>query len=98
MKDVDIEESKSFLDHVYLGCTQRTANPTRKSLDNTTKCSNPAFLLEQPTHYQDRDKHRTKTPATWKDMLENVWNCVANWQTRRQSNFSRFLVLVSTIT
>ena len=27
MKNVDIEEPTSFLDHVYLGCTQRECKP-----------------------------------------------------------------------
>ena len=30
MKDVDIEEPTSFLDHVYLGCTQRECKPNEK--------------------------------------------------------------------
>ena len=29
------------------------ANQTRKSLDNTEKCLNPVFVLEQPKNYQD---------------------------------------------
>ena len=32
-------------------------------------------------------------PTTWKDRLENAWNGIANWQTRRQSIYTRFLVL-----
>ena len=31
-------------------------------------------------------------------MLENAWNVIANWQTRKRSNFSRFPVFVWTIT
>ena len=27
MKNVDLDESTSFLDHVYLGCTQRECKP-----------------------------------------------------------------------
>ena len=30
MKDVDTEEPTSFLDHVYLGCTQRECKPNEK--------------------------------------------------------------------
>ena len=37
-------------------------------------------------------------PTTWKDMVENAWDGIANWQTRRQRNFSRFPILVWTIT
>ena len=34
-----------------------------------------------------------KRPTTWKDMLENAWNSIANWQTKRQSNYTRFPVI-----
>ena len=30
MKHVDLEEPTSFLDHVYLGCTQRECKPKRR--------------------------------------------------------------------
>ena len=39
-----------------------------------------------------------RDPATWEDMLENAWNGIANWHTRRLSNYTRFLVLAWTIT
>ena len=35
MKDVDLEEPTSFLDHVFLGCTQRECT---MSSDNVTNC------------------------------------------------------------
>ena len=41
---------------------------------------------------------RAKSPTTWKDVLENVWNGVANWKTRRQSNHTMFPVFVWTMT
>ena len=33
MKNVDIEEPTSFLDHVYLGCTQRERKPNEKFIE-----------------------------------------------------------------
>ena len=83
MKDVEIEKPTSFLDHVYSGCTQRE---TRKLLDTTTRCLNPVILLEQPRNYQDGTNFEQKLqrgPTTWKDMLENAWNGIANWQTKK---------------
>ena len=59
------------------------------------------FLLEQPRKNQDGTNHAQKNqrgPTTWKDMLENAWNGIANRQTRRQSNYTRFPVLVWTTT
>ena len=102
MKDVDILEPTSFLDHVYLECTQRECKPNENiMLDNTTRCLNPVFLLEQLSNYQDGTNLARKLqrgPTTWKDMLENAWSGDANWQTRRRSNHTRFLILVWTIT
>ena len=34
MRDVDLGEPTSFLDHVYLGCTQRESQTTKDILDN----------------------------------------------------------------
>ena len=76
-------------------------NQTRKFLDNTTRCLNPVFLLEQPRNYQGGTNlaHKLQRgPTTWKDMLENAWNGIANWQTKRRSNFSKFLTFVWKIT
>ena len=37
MKDVDIEEPPSFLDHVYLGCTQRECKSNEKIIGQYNK-------------------------------------------------------------
>ena len=34
MKDFDLEEPTSFLDHVYLGCTQRECQTSKDTVDN----------------------------------------------------------------
>ena len=34
MKDVDLGEPTSFLDHVYLGCTQRECQISKYIVDN----------------------------------------------------------------
>ena len=36
-KDMDIEEPTSFLDHVYLGCTQRECKPNEKIIGQYNK-------------------------------------------------------------
>ena len=33
-KEVDLGEPKSFLDHVYLGCTQRQCEISKDTVDN----------------------------------------------------------------
>ena len=37
MKNVDIDEPTSFLDHVYLGCTQRKCKPNEAIIERYTK-------------------------------------------------------------
>ena len=37
MKLVDLEESASFLDHVFLGCTQRECKPNESMVDEHRK-------------------------------------------------------------
>ena len=37
MKDVDIEEPTSCLDHVYLGCTQRECKPNDTIIEEDQK-------------------------------------------------------------
>ena len=47
MKVVDLGEPTSFLDHVYLGRTQRECKPNETIIEEDRKCSNHEFLLEQ---------------------------------------------------
>ena len=64
----------------------RCVNQTRKSLDNTTRCASPVFLMEQPKNYQDGKnvaRNLQRGHMTWKDMFENAWNDIANWQRRK---------------
>ena len=66
MQQVDLDEPNSFLDHEYLGCTQRECKP------KTEKCSNHEFLLEQLKNYQGGEsltQKRLRCPARWNDML-----------------------------
>ena len=102
MKDVDIEEPTSFFSITFTwDAFSGNANQTRKILDNTTRPDIPVFLLEQPRNYQDGTNLAQKLqrgPTTWKDILGNAWNGTANWQTKRRSNYTKFLIFVWTIT
>ena len=76
-------------------------NRTKTLSINIEKCSNHEFLIPQMKNYQDVRNFTQKLsrgPSTWKDMLENAWNSIVNWQTKRRSNYTRFPVLVWTIT
>ena len=79
MKIVDNDEPTSFLDHVYLGCTQRECKPTE-----TTSCTyNGVVLLYTRTcsnALRDIASWRTKRQSSSK----NVWNDSANWRTKME--------------
>ena len=72
----DLDEPTSFLDHVFLGCTQRDCKPNEIiSLKNTEKCSNHEVLLEQLENYQggkNLTQRWLRGPTAWKDMLQNA--------------------------
>ena len=96
MKDVDIEEPTSFLDHLYLGCTQRGCKPNEKIFGQYNKMSEYRISAGATEKLPGWDKPRAKTsacPTTWKDMLEKSWNGIANWQTRKQSICTKFQVV-----
>ena len=64
MKNVDLDEPTSFLDHMYLGCTQRECKPNEIIIEEyTEKCWDSEFLLEQLKNYQGRRKPHAKTVA-----------------------------------
>ena len=63
-------------------------------------CLNPIILLGQPRKFQDGTNIAQKLQrglTTWKDTLENAWNGIANWRTKRRSSYTKFLIFVWTI-
>ena len=89
MKNVDLDEPTSFLDRVYLGCTQRECKPNEIIFEEYQKNSNHEFLMEQLKNYQggtNLTQRRLRGPTTWKDMLKHALRGVANWRTERQGS------------
>ena len=82
MRNVDLDEPTSFLDHVYLGSTQRECNP------------NEIFVEQYKEMFESRmsagaqgGKNLTlkqlRGLTTWKNMLKHVWRDIASWQTKK---------------
>ena len=90
-KRVDLGEPKSFLDHVYMGCTQRECKPNEIILDqNTRKCSNHKFLLEELKNNQgggNLTQKLSRGPTTWKVRSKNAMKDLANWRIKRQNSY-----------
>ena len=92
MKMVDLGEPTSFLDHEYLGCSQRECKPNETILDECRKYSNHEFLLEQLKNCLGGRNHTQKLfcgLSTWKVMRRNAWKDIANLRRKRLNNFSK---------
>ena len=82
MKNVDLDEPTSFLDDVYLGCTQRECKPNEIISDEYRKCSNHEFLLNQLKNTRvGKTSRKDGRVVLWKDMRRSVKRYIVNWQT-----------------
>ena len=76
MKNVDLDEPVSFLDHDNLGCTQCECKPNEIFFEEFRKCSNHEFLLEQQKKLPWCAKLHAKTVAWSYDMEGHAKKCV----------------------
>ena len=80
LKNVDLDEPTSFLDHVHFGCTRRECKTNESIFDETEKCSNRESPPEQLKNYQG-GRNLTQTlsrgPTTWKVMGRSAWKDMA---------------------
>ena len=76
MKDVDMEEPTSFLDHVYLGCTQRACKPNEKIIGQYNKMFESLLSAGATEKLPGWDKPRAKTSAWSYDMEGHSRKCV----------------------
>ena len=93
-KEVDFGEPTSFLDHVYLGCTQRQCQISKDVLDNYKIFSNQGFLQWQQKIPETRQgnlmpKLPLRCPMTWKVMQRNAWNDVANCRAKTSQQWDK---------
>ena len=92
MKDVDLREPTSFLDHVYWRCTQRECQIS-KDIVNTYRC-----MFESRISTGAVEKYKKRKPRghlmpkrylhglmTWKVMQRNVWKEIANWRIKQRT-------------
>ena len=83
MKDVDLAEPTSFLDHVYLGCTQRECQISKDIVWKIDEvCSNQGFLLElwKIPETKATEKPDAETISSWSyDMEGQAKKCVERY-------------------
>ena len=90
MNDVDLGEPTSFLDHAFLGCTQRESKTSKDIVDNFRNMFETRISAGGKTNslIQRNLKHTfPHGPMIWKVMQRNAWKDIANWRTKRFNNF-----------
>ena len=98
-KEVDLGEPTSFLDHVYLGCTQRQCEVSQNIVDNYRTMFESRISAGDWKNY-----HSLKILVflhgrmTWWVMQRSVWNDIVSWQTRLHNNSTKYLLHASMTT
>ena len=90
-KEVDLGEPTSFLDYVYLGCSQRQCEISKTLLTITEPCLNREFpRVELKSFHTLRIFVFLRGTTIWKVMPRNVWNDFVSWQTGRLKNSTKY--------
>ena len=93
MKEDDLGEPTSFLDHVYLGCTQRECQTRKDIVDNyrnmfeskiSAGATEKSYLI-----LRSLAQSFLHGPKIWKVMQRNAWNDIANWRTKQLNNYTK---------
>ena len=89
-KEVDLGEPTSFLDHVYLGCTQRQCEISKNTVDNYRTMFESRISAGATEKLQCSENLRI---STWSYNMEgHAWNDVVSWQTGRLNNSTKYLL------
>ena len=96
-KEVDLGEPTSFLDHVYLGCTERQSEISKDIVDNdrTMFESRISAGVTEKLPFSWKIFVFLRGPTIWRIMPRNVWNDIVSWQTRRLNNSTKCLLHAS---
>ena len=91
-KEVDLGEPTSFLDHVYLGCTQRQCQISKDTVDNyRTMFESRISAGAAEKYHARRICVFLRGPMTWKVMPRNAWNDIVSWRTKRLNSSTKYL-------
>ena len=82
--EVDLGEPTSFLDHVYLECTQRQCQISKDIVDNYRTMFESRISAWATKNYHVRKIYVSLHGLMiWRVMPKNVWNDIVRWQTGR---------------
>ena len=92
-KEVDLGEPTSFLDHVYLGCTQRQCEISKDIVDNYRTVFESRISAVWAEKLPFPQIFRI---SSWSYDMEvmprSVWNDIVSWQTRQHNNSAKYLL------
>ena len=78
-KEVDLGEPTSFLDHIYLGCTQRQCEISKDIVDNyRTMFESRISAGEQRNHHSPKIFVFLHVLMTWLVMQRSLWNDIVS--------------------
>ena len=99
-KEVDLGEPTSFLDHVYLGCTQRQCEKAKILWTISEPRWNREFQRgeQKNCHSLQKSSFFFMVLMIWRVMQRNVWSDIVSWQTRRFNNSTKYLLPASMTT
>ena len=91
-KEVDVGEPTSFLDHVYLGCTQRQCKISKDIVDNYRTMFESRISAGRSREITIHSKIFVFLHGlmTWLVMQRSVWYDIVSWQTRRFNNSTKY--------
>ena len=93
LKEIDLGEPTSFLDHVYFVCTQRECETSKDVVDND-KHMFESRISAGATEKLLRSKRLDANISlhglmTWKVMQRNAWNDIASWRTEQLNSCTK---------
>ena len=99
-KEVDLGEPTSFLDHVYLGCTQRQCEISKFIVDSYRAMFESRISAggTEKIPYSETFRISSHGLMIWNVMRRNVWSDIVSNQTRRLNNSTRYLLPASMTT
>ena len=92
MKDVDLGEPTSFLDHEDLGCAQRECHTSKDIVDSYRSMFESRSLLGLEKSCQVQGNLTRTFPhglMTWKVMQRNALKDIANWRSRQLNSYTK---------
>ena len=92
MKEVDLGEPTSLLDHVYFGCTQRECEMSKDIVDNYRNMFESRISAGAKEKLLCSGKLDADISSWSNDEQRNVWSDIASWRTKQLGNCTKLLL------